>query len=73
MFRMFILLIGFSLSVAGGVSLIAFLNLISAGHGFVKYLLFISTRSEFYIFLIGLAFIWGSIYIPSFRRNSDQD
>ncbi|WP_349410250.1 hypothetical protein [Pseudalkalibacillus sp. SCS-8] len=71
-FRLFILMIGFSFAVSGGVSLIAFLNLITTGHGFVNYLVFVSTRIEFTIFLIGLVLIWGSIYLPSLRRKSDE-
>ncbi|MCF6136834.1 hypothetical protein L2716_03765 [Alkalihalobacillus berkeleyi] len=72
MFRLFILIIGFSFAVSGGVSLIAFLNLITTGHGFVNYIIFISTRPELSIFIIGLALIWGSIYLPSFSKDSDE-
>ncbi|WP_372508793.1 hypothetical protein [Pseudalkalibacillus decolorationis] len=71
-FRLFILMVGFSLAVAGGVSLIAFLNLITAGHGFINYLIFVSGRTEFFLFLIGLALIWGSIYLPSFNSKSKK-
>ncbi|MGM7700893.1 hypothetical protein ACSVDE_04150 [Pseudalkalibacillus sp. Hm43] len=71
-FRFFILMIGFSFAVSGGVSLIAFLNLVTTGHGFANYFMFIFKRVELMIFLIGLALIWGSIYLPSMKNNSDE-
>ncbi len=68
--RFFILLLGFGLAVAGGVSILAYLNLLAAGYDFSTYLQFIVRRIEFYFLLIGAAIIWGSIYIPSNLRKS---
>jgi hypothetical protein len=67
-FRLFMLVIGFSLAVAGGVSLIAFLNLITTGHGIVQYFIFILSRVECYLFFIGIFIIWASVYFPPFKR-----
>ncbi len=67
-FRFFILLIGFGLAVSGGVSMIAYLNLITAGYSFVYYLQFIALRIEFHLFLVGFIMILLSIYTPSSKR-----
>ncbi|MGP4082199.1 hypothetical protein [Bacillus sp. Marseille-Q3570] len=72
-FRLFLLLLGFSFAVSGGVSLIAFLNLITTGHGFVNYLAFILTRVESILFIVGLLLVWGSIYLPSFHNKNDEN
>jgi len=63
-FRLFILLIGFGLAVVDGVTLIAYLNLITTGHGLIEYLQFIMTKPDPYLFLFGNFLIWGSIYLP---------
>lgn len=67
-FRFFILLIGFGLAVAGGVSLIAYLNLITAGYSFIYYLKFIGLRIEFHLLLVGILMIFLSIYSPFTRK-----
>ncbi|WP_408010701.1 hypothetical protein ACJROX_10455 [Pseudalkalibacillus sp. A8] len=71
-FRLFLLLLGFSFAVSGGVSLIAFLNLITTGHGFVNYFYFILTRVESILFILGLVLVWGSIYLPSLNNRNDE-
>ncbi|WP_084034903.1 hypothetical protein [Anaerobacillus alkalilacustris] len=67
--RFFVLLVGFGLAVIGGISMIAFLNLLTAGYSFVYYLKFIGMRVELHLFIIGLVMIIISIYGPSSRRN----
>ncbi|MCT8140404.1 hypothetical protein H1D32_23515 [Anaerobacillus sp. CMMVII] len=67
-FRFFLLLIGFGLAVSGGVSMIAYLNYVTAGYTFVYYLKFIALRVEFHLFLIGFIMILISIYIPASKR-----
>ncbi|WP_078430340.1 hypothetical protein [Alkalihalobacterium alkalinitrilicum] len=67
-FRVFSLLIGFGLAVAGGVSLLAYLNLLTAGYDFLTYLHFISTRIELYMVIIGGIIITLSIYWPTKRK-----
>jgi hypothetical protein len=64
MFRVFILLIGFGLSVSGGVTLIMYLNLLATGSTFQDYFLFISGRVECYLLLAGIFLITLSIYSP---------
>jgi hypothetical protein len=63
-FRLFVLTIGFGLAVSGGISTIAYLNMITAGHGVVEYLSFISKRVECYLLPAGICIIWLSIYWP---------
>lgn len=64
-FRLFVLTIGFGLAVSGGVSTIAYLNMIMAGYGVNEYLSFISTRFECYLLPAGIGIIWMSIYWPT--------
>lgn len=56
--------IGFGFSVIGGVTMIAYMNLILVGHGFDQYLVFIIDRWETYLFFGGLLLIFFSIYLP---------
>jgi len=56
-------LIGFGLAIAGGVSIIAYLNFLPAGISWVEYFLFIKTRLECYFFPLGLLLIFISIQI----------
>lgn len=63
--RALVLFIGFGLAVAGGVTLIAFLNLLSMGNSWLEYFSFMSHRGEAYLFLIGIAMMWLAIYFPS--------
>ncbi|MCC5804495.1 hypothetical protein [Rossellomorea vietnamensis] len=58
------LFIGFGLAVSGGVSLIMYLNLLTTGMTFADYIVFVSTRVECYLFLLGILVITLSIYIP---------
>nr|WP_205207756.1 hypothetical protein [Bacillus sp. P14.5] len=68
MFRVFVLVIGFGLSVSGGVTLIMYLNLLAAGLTFPDYFQFILGRIESYLLLAGILLITISIYSPS-RKN----
>lgn len=65
-FRFFIFLIGFGLSVAGGVTLILELNFIIIGHTVLEYFQYISTRPELFLFASGIIVIWVSVYWPRF-------
>lgn len=55
-------LIGFGLAVSGGVSLIAYLNLLPTGISWLEYLLFIRGRIECYFLPIGLLLMLITIY-----------
>ncbi|RIW35368.1 hypothetical protein D3H55_07675 [Bacillus salacetis] len=68
MFRVFILLIGYGLSVSGGVTLIMYLNLLATGLTLQDYFLFISGRVEGYLLLAGLLLVTLSIYSPPKKR-----
>lgn len=68
---MFLLLVGFGISVAGGITVIAYLNLIVSGHGFINFIRFIVKRPEAYLFLAGILLIWISIYFP-INNNKDD-
>ncbi|MDF0729113.1 hypothetical protein PY093_21140 [Cytobacillus sp. S13-E01] len=64
-FRMFVFLFGFGLAIIGGISAIAYLNLLTTGHGITEYFLFISRRLECYMLPLGIFLLWTSIYYPS--------
>jgi len=64
MVRFFIYLTGFGLAVLGGVTSIAYLNIITTGQGIIEYFQFISKRAECYLFPLGICLIWLSIYFP---------
>ncbi|QHS24404.1 hypothetical protein GWK91_01335 [Virgibacillus sp. MSP4-1] len=54
--------VGFGLTVAGGVSLIIYLNIIPVGLGFVDYLIFIKDKPESYLLLVGVLIITCSCF-----------
>jgi len=53
----FIFLIGFGMTITGGVTIIAYLNILAAGVSWVDYLIFIGGRVECYFFPIGIILI----------------
>lgn len=69
LFRFFFLLVGFGLAVAGGVSIMAYLNLLTAGHDFSGYIKFILHRVEFYLILIGLVLVVSSLVTPNSKKR----
>lgn len=62
MFRLFFYLIGFGMLVIGSIHSIAYLNILTIGNGLTTYFLFILTRPECLIFVVGLIFIFASTY-----------
>ena len=62
--RIFFIFTGFGLTVAGGVSIIAFLNLLTIGYTYEQFLLFIIDRIEFYLLLTGLLIMIITILLP---------
>ncbi|MDQ0268741.1 hypothetical protein [Cytobacillus purgationiresistens] len=64
MFRIFFLLLGFGLSVSGGISAMIHLNLFAAGLKVHEYFIYMLGRVEFYFLPIGIIIIWLSIYFP---------
>jgi hypothetical protein len=69
LFRALFLLAGFTLAVSGGVSTIAYLNLLATGYDFIDYIYFITKRIECYLLSVGILIIWFSIYFPSYYTN----
>ncbi|GAA0491810.1 hypothetical protein GCM10008986_17500 [Salinibacillus aidingensis] len=58
--------VGFGLTVAGGVSLIIYLNIIPVGLGFIDYLIFIKDKPESYLLLVGILIItFSCFFYPS--------
>lgn len=57
MYRTFFFLIGFLLVVIGSTYIIAYLNLLTMGYSFVRYLAFIGTRVECLGTLLGIVLI----------------
>ncbi|WP_100373508.1 hypothetical protein [Bacillus sp. FJAT-45037] len=72
MVRLFIMMMGFGAAVVGGVSLLAYLNIMTVGYSFLAYLQFISHRPELYIFIVGSLMVIGSIVWPEKRRNQNN-
>ena len=64
LFRIFIFLIGFGLTVIGCIYIISYLNLLTIGYNFLEYVNFIIRRLECHMFLIGIFLIFLSIYLP---------
>lgn len=63
-------LIGFGLSVTGGVTLIAYMNFLPAGITWSEYFLFISSRIECFFLPIGILIMALVIYI--YPNNSSE-
>lgn len=66
--HLFLLLIGFGFAIAGGVTLIAYLNFLPAGITWIEYFIFIRGRVEVYLLPIGMLMIM--ICILRFPSNS---
>lgn len=58
-----VFLIGFGLAVSGGVTIIIYLNFLSAGVSWTEYFTFITGRIECYFFPIGILLMLIVIYI----------
>nr|WP_078548092.1 hypothetical protein [Litchfieldia alkalitelluris] len=71
-FRLFIFLIGFGLAISGGISIIAYLNILATGRDVIEYLDFIITKVECWLFPMGLIIIWLSVYFPSLSIGEDE-
>jgi len=58
----FLFLIGFGLAVAGGVTIIAYMNFLPAGISWIEYFMFIRMRIECYFLPVGLILIFIAIH-----------
>ncbi|WP_243300098.1 hypothetical protein [Bacillus litorisediminis] len=68
-YRIFMLFTGFGLSVVGGISTIAYLNLLTTGFEFRDYLYYISTHIECLLLPLGMMLIWFSLYFPGVGKE----
>lgn len=57
MLLIFLFLIGFGLAIIGSMYIILYLNYLTIGYTFLKYLKLISLRFECWLFIIGLLII----------------
>ncbi|UTR15361.1 hypothetical protein MM221_01845 [Salipaludibacillus sp. LMS25] len=71
--RLLLLIIGFSLAVFGGVSLVAYLNLLTVGFSLQDYTLFVMQRVETYMFITGLVIIWVIEYLPLAKKKRKKN
>jgi len=67
--QVFLFFIGFGLAIAGGVTLIAYLNFLPAGITWLEYFIFVRGRIEVYLLPIGLIIITIIIYQSPFNRR----
>ncbi|MDP4169333.1 MAG: hypothetical protein Q8906_01910 [Bacillota bacterium] len=68
-FRIFFWLIGFGMAVSGGISMIAFLNIMTAGYSFAEYIKFIVDKPISYLLPIGVAILSCSIFYPEKKTD----
>ena len=67
--RVFLFLIGFGLLIIGSTYIIMYLNLLAIGYSFIDYLLFIITKIECLLSIIGIILIGVSLY----RKDEEND
>ncbi|RKL67741.1 hypothetical protein CR203_10370 [Salipaludibacillus neizhouensis] len=70
--RIFFLFFGFVLALTGGITLVAYLNLLTIGYSVIEYLLFVAKRVETYLFIIGILMIWLSGILIKRRKKKNQ-
>lgn len=68
LFRIFLFLIGFGLTVIGLTYIILFLNYLTIGYTFEEYVNFIIRQFECYYVLIGLIIMLFCIFIPGGKK-----
>ncbi|WP_018921512.1 hypothetical protein [Salsuginibacillus kocurii] len=71
-FRFGLMVIGFSLAVSGGVSLIGYFNYLATGYDVRTFMDFIVHRIELYFFITGCILISSSFYIPELNNRRKQ-
>ncbi|WP_223700692.1 hypothetical protein [Sutcliffiella deserti] len=64
MIRSFFFLTGFGIAVAGGISTIAYLNILATGTNLLEFMLFIISRPECYLLPLGIIIVAISLYLP---------
>ncbi|WP_066152816.1 hypothetical protein [Halalkalibacter krulwichiae] len=72
MIRLFFVFCGFIFAVVGGISILAYLNLLTAGYEFSMYVHFILRSVEFYVFIVGILMIIGALVFPTKRKAKQK-
>ncbi|KHF38809.1 hypothetical protein LQ50_18935 [Halalkalibacter okhensis] len=72
MIRLFFVLVGFSFAVIGGVTILAYLNLLITGYTSLMYVQFLLHRIEFYFFIFGVVIIIVSMTFPMKRSKKQK-
>jgi hypothetical protein len=72
MIRLFFVFCGFVFAVVGGISILAYLNLLTTGYRFSMYLHFIVRSIEFYVFIIGVVMIIAAIAVPTKNKRNGK-
>ena len=67
--RVFLFLTGFGLTVIGCIYIISYLNLLTIGYNFLEYVNFISRQLECLYFVLGIALMTLTIFIPGGDKN----
>ena len=63
MFKIFLFLLGFGLTIIGIIYIILYLNLLTIGYNFNEYVNFIIRRIECWYYILGIVIMLISIYI----------
>lgn len=66
--RIFFFLLGFGLTVVGGVYMISYLNLLTIGYNFLEYVNFIGRRIECLSAIAGMILIAVTIFMPGGKK-----
>lgn len=67
--RIFLFLVGFGLTIVGGLYIISYMNLMTIGYNFKEYVNFIIRRIECFYVVIGLILITLTIYLPGGNKH----
>lgn len=67
-YRAFFWMLGFAMAVTGGITVVAYLNLFTAGYHLREFFAFTSRRIECYLLPFGLLILTCSIYYPEKKK-----
>lgn len=68
LFSAIVFLVGFGLTVSGGVSIIAYLNLLTTGHSIYDFLTYIMHRPECYLLPLGIILMTVAMYFSETKE-----
>jgi len=73
MVRGILFVTGFGISIVGGISTVAYLNLFATGLSLMEFFFFLLTRPECYLLPIGMILVAISIYLSGNPNQSFRD